>query len=34
MSNGTVYCWGNNNDGQVGDGTYTERVSPVLVTGF
>jgi hypothetical protein len=34
MANGQAYCWGANFDGQVGDGTYTQRTSPVLVTGF
>ncbi len=26
-----VYCWGRNNDGKVGDGTYIDRGSPQLV---
>jgi alpha-tubulin suppressor-like RCC1 family protein len=31
---GKVMCWGNNWHGQVGDGTYTERTSPVEVKGL
>lgn len=26
-------CWGNNNDGRLGDGTTTGRAAPVLVLG-
>ena len=29
----TVYWWGYNNDGQVGDGTTTQRIVPTLVAG-
>ncbi|MEK7705701.1 MAG: hypothetical protein AAB426_12135, partial [Myxococcota bacterium] len=28
---GALYCWGSNSDGQVGDGTTTERSTPVPV---
>ena len=32
MEDGSLYCWGENNYGQVGDGTATERHTPVEVT--
>jgi alpha-tubulin suppressor-like RCC1 family protein len=32
-SDGTVYAWGRNNSGQLGDGTITERSTPVQVKG-
>src|SRR5208283_5458147 len=31
-SDGTVWCWGSNTYGQVGDGTTTTRTTPVQVT--
>lgn len=31
MSDGTLYAWGNNSHGQVGDGTTTHRSRPVAV---
>jgi alpha-tubulin suppressor-like RCC1 family protein len=30
---GVAYCWGNNGDGQLGDGTRTRRVTPTPVAG-
>ncbi len=33
-ADGTVRTFGNNSNGQLGDGTYTQRTSPVQVTGI
>ncbi len=33
-ANGTVWCWGNNRLGTVGDGTTTNRTMPVQVAGI
>ncbi len=32
VQNGAVYGWGNNAEGALGDGTYTNQTSPVLTT--
>lgn len=32
LSSGLVACWGSNLNGQLGDGTHTQRTRPVLVT--
>jgi alpha-tubulin suppressor-like RCC1 family protein len=33
-SDGTVWCWGRNTQGQLGDGTNTNRLTPVQVLGI
>lgn len=33
-SAGVVWTWGQNNDGQLGDGTETNRASPIKVPGL
>jgi len=33
-SNGTVWAWGNNTSGRLGDGTTTQRTAPVQVQGI
>jgi hypothetical protein len=33
-SDGTVWCWGRNASGQLGDGTQTNRLTPVQVSGI
>ncbi|MGY1621105.1 protein kinase [Geodermatophilus sp. SYSU D00965] len=34
LANGTVLAWGSNNDGQLGDGTTTDRPAPAAVPGL
>jgi alpha-tubulin suppressor-like RCC1 family protein len=34
MTSGSVWCWGYNGYGQLGDGTFTNRFSPVSVNGL
>jgi len=31
---GKVKCWGSNGFGQIGDGTTTQRLTPIFVSGF
>jgi alpha-tubulin suppressor-like RCC1 family protein len=33
LSNATAYCWGNNQYGQLGDGSLTPKLSPTAVIG-
>jgi alpha-tubulin suppressor-like RCC1 family protein len=33
-TDGSLWAWGNNEYGQLGDGTTTDRLSPVPVIGF
>jgi putative cell wall-binding protein/alpha-tubulin suppressor-like RCC1 family protein len=32
VSQGSAFCWGNNGDGNLGDGTFTSRAAPTRVT--
>ena len=34
VSGGQVHCWGYNGNGQLGDGTVTQRTEPVIVEGL
>jgi alpha-tubulin suppressor-like RCC1 family protein len=33
-STGGMFCWGKNNNGRLGDGTFTDKTSPVQVSGM
>ncbi len=33
-ASGDIWCWGNNNNGQLGDGSYVDRSIPVKVVGL
>lgn len=34
LANGAVYCWGDNDDGLLGDGTVGDKLYPTAVQGF
>jgi len=34
VAGGTLRCWGVNANGQLGDGTTTDQLNPVAVTGL